>query len=108
MKKLATLTLALVLAACGNKGGGEFEGKWIDGDRGTEMLTIERNGGDFRITVSNPKRPNAPPDTPSPAVLKDGKLVMGSQFGETTYTVSDRDSLVFTSPVGSAEYRRVK
>jgi predicted small secreted protein len=110
MKKIATLAMAVILAACGNtNNGNEFVGRWVDTDSGASMITIERNDKDFLVITSNPKTPNVRPDAPVPAVLKEGKLVMESSMGAPTLTyVKAKDNVIFGSVAGSAEYHRVK
>ena len=108
MKKLVALLLAATLVACSDNNS-KFEGQWLETSHGTSMLDIKKNGDEYLIRASNPKRPNASISAPVPGVLKDGKLVLENTGGKPSFTyVKDSDTIVFASQVGTEEYRRVK
>ena len=106
MKKMATLALALVLAACGNKGS-DFEGHWVEVGNGRNLMSIERNNSEYLVHLTDTKRPNDP-DVPIPAVLKDGKLVMDRLGSPSITYVKDKDIAVVSSMMGGLSFQRAK
>lgn len=108
MKRIASLLFVVALTACGSKDAAKFEGRWQEVSRPTSVLVVERNGDEFIISETSSK-PNFRPASPKPAKFEDGKLViMPNAMGAAFTYVKDRDSLILSSAMGSAEYRRVK
>lgn len=105
MKKIAILMLAVVLSACGNNGG-EFEGKWVETNDGTSLMSIERNNNEFLVTISDSTEP-ADAFTPIPATLKDGKLFLERSGATVTYVKATKTAVV-SSMLAGAEFKRVK
>jgi hypothetical protein len=105
MKKLAVLMLAVALTACA-KQGGDFEGKWIGTDNGRSLMTIERNGDQYLVRLTDTHAPKDP-DAPIPAELKDGKLLLERMGATVTYAKSS-NTAVLNTPMGSVEFKHAK
>jgi len=110
IKGIAFLTLAAALSACGQQGK-EYVGSWQAKERANRAVTIERNGENFVVKVTEPsfvKRGQT--DTQAiPAVYKDGMLEISSGFGTSKISyVKDTDTLLMPTMGGSMEFRRVK
>lgn len=105
MKKIATFLFVALLAACGNKGA-EFEGNWTGADDGKTLMTIEQNGGNFLVKLTDTVVPDD--DTaPEPAKLLDGKLVLTNSGTAITYTESTKSIVVHTI-IGGMAFTRAK
>ena len=105
MKKIAFLIIALVLSACGDNGG-EFEGKWVETNGGTSLMSIERNNNEFLVTLSDSTEPSDA-STPIPATLKEGKLFL-ERSGSTVTFVQATKTAVVSNMLAGAEFKRVK
>jgi predicted small lipoprotein YifL len=110
MKGLACLAVASALAACG-KQGNEYVGNWQAKEHTNRTATIERNGDNFVIKVTEPSvfERNKLDTEVLPAVYKDGMLEVSGIFGSPKISyVKDTDTLLMPTGGGSIEYRRVK
>lgn len=110
MKKLATLAFVVLLAACGSKDAGKFEGQWTEIRRGSGNVDIKKEGSSYIVRVSNPNnRRNPGPGAPLTATVQDGKLVLETLNGKPSFTYNkETDTLLFVSGIGNEEYRRLK
>jgi hypothetical protein len=108
MKGFAFLTLVAALSACGQSGK-EYVGSWKGKKYANRSATIERNGDNFVIKVTEPsmvKRGETDTET-LPAVYKDGMLEISTGFG-TSKVSYVKDTLLMPTMGGSMEYGRVK
>ncbi len=106
MKKvLSTLSLLILVGGCGNDGGKEFLGKWVNVKSGKRTIEIVKNGENYIIRQTGPSFINGKMETENvPATLKDGTLQVQTGWGATTIAV---DKLSGHLTNGQAEYRRV-
>lgn len=106
MKNLISgAAMLAMLAGCGNDGGKDFLGKWVNvkSDKGT--VEIVKNGDDYMIRNTGPSFFDGKMETKNiPATLKDGTLQVQTGMGVSTLAV-DKSSGHLTN--GQAEYRRL-
>lgn len=98
---------AALLAGCGNHGGDEYLGKWVNVKSEKRTLEIERNGEGFIVRNTEPSAWDGKLETKNiPAVLKDGALqVQTGGFGPVMLMV---DKATGNLTGGRLEYKRVK
>lgn len=112
MKCLSFGAIAVVLAACGPKGGSDFVGSWQSKDYADRQVVVEKNGENFLLKDTSPAMwPRGKIETiVMPAVYKDGMLEV-SAGGMTVRIgyVKDTDVMLMPTAGGTTiEYRRVK
>jgi hypothetical protein len=111
MKRFLVLVVAVLLAACGQKTGSEYVGKWQSVKYSQFSVVIEPNGDNFIANVTTPIRGTEGPVSTSkvPATLKDGQLQISTAFGPNFIThVKASDTLLFPGAGGPYEMKRVK
>lgn len=111
MKRFLVLLVAVLLAACGQKTGSEYVGKWQSVKYSQFSMVIEPNGDNFIANVTAPTRGTDGPvsTTPIPATFKDGQLQVATAFGPKFIThVKASDTLLFPGAGGPDEMKRVK
>lgn len=99
--KLSLLsTLALILAIACASHGSQFLGKWVNTKNANETMEIVRNGDGYLIQNETDK---------IGAVYKDEMLQVPGAFGGSSLTfVKASDSIVLITPMGKAEFKRLK
>lgn len=110
MKKITLSILALLLAACSEKGG-EYVGKWQNAKYENRSVVIERNGEAFIIKQVGPSmwKKGEIETMNIPAVFKDGMLQIQTGLGAANVSyVKSNDTLLMPTMAGSAEYKRIK
>lgn len=100
---------AAILIGCGKKGGDEYVGNWLDKDRKTTTIQIERNGEGFLMKTTNVNRRGEKSESSIPATLKDGVLNYqnGPAAGTVTY-VKAQDEILVSTFAGNLALTRVK
>lgn len=106
MKNLMCALTALALTTgCGNGGGKEFLGKWVNVKSEKRTVEIVKNGEGYMIRDTGPSFIDGKIETHNiPATLKDGTLQVQTGIGVSTLAV-DKTSGHLTN--GQAEYRRL-
>lgn len=111
IKGIGCLVIAAAVAACGQKGGSEYVGSWQSKQYTNITTSIERNGDNFVVKVTEPIMYGKGEVSTSslPAVYKDGMLEMAGAFGPAKVSyVKSTDTLLMPTTAGTMEYRRVK
>lgn len=105
MKNLICALAVLALTAgCGNDGGKEFLGKWVNVKSEKRTVEIVKNGEAYMIRDTGPSFIDGKTETKNiPATLKDGTLQVQTGMGVSTLAV-DKSTGHLTN--GHAEYRR--
>jgi len=94
-----------LLSGCGNDGGKDFLGKWINVKSDKRTVEIVKNGDGYMIRNTGPSFFDGKMETKNiPATLKDGTLQVQTGMGVSTLAV-DKSSGHMTN--GQAEYRRL-
>jgi len=106
MKNLISgAAMLAMLAGCGNDGGKDFLGKWVNVKSDKRTVEIVKNGDGYMIRNTGPSFFDGKMETKNiPATLKDGTLQVQTGMGVSTLTV-DKSSGHLTN--GQAEYRRL-
>jgi hypothetical protein len=110
MNRLACVTVALVISACGQKGS-EFVGTWQCVKYPNRTAQIERNGDNFLVKDITPSMftRGKMETNVMPAVYKDGVLTVSGGFGTANVGyVKASDTLLMPTMGGSLEYHRAK
>lgn len=112
MKYISVASIAVVLSACGQKGGSEFVGSWQAKEYADRQAVVEKNGDNFLFKETSPAVwPRGKIETMVlPAVYKEGMLeVSGGGVSMQIVYVKDSDTMLMPTAGGSTiEYRRVK
>lgn len=111
MKRFLVLVVAVFLAACGQKTGSEYVGKWQSVKYSHFSMVIEPNGDNFIAKVTAPTRGMEGPVSTNqiPATFKDGQLQVGTAIGPKLIThVKATDTLLFPGAGGADEMKRAK
>jgi hypothetical protein len=99
---LSTAAMLVLLAGCGNHGGNEFLGKWVNVKSEKRTIEIVRNGDSFILRETAPSFIDGKMETKNiPATLKDGTLQVQTGFGVSTLAV-DKSTGHLTN--GQTEY----
>jgi predicted small lipoprotein YifL len=109
MKRLLVLFVAVLLAACGQKGS-EYLGKWENVQDSHFTIEIERNGDNYLAKMTAPQHgPQSHVQTVEvPATLKDGQLEFKGIFDAMNISHKKATDTLLIPGLSKDEFRRAK